>query len=133
MEFGFVSLVCDQVRTLLRIRSEREIPAAGAKPPFGAKLYCGDIRMTVQSGMTDVLWRWLLEQGWREVVVRPDRRRYKDIPTTYVTHLIDATGDEQRARMMAIAIANAQYRPTMTRDGRIVPVRPQREKSDRDA
>ena len=126
MELDFVSHVRDQVRTLLKIRCEREIPPAGGKPPFGAKLFCGDIRMTVRSGMSDQLWHWLLAQGWREVAVRPDRRSYKDIPTAYVTRLIDAVANEERARVMEFAIANAQYRPSMTRDGRIIPVRKDR-------
>ncbi len=121
MELDFVTHVRDQVRTLLKIRCEREIPPPGEKPAFGTKLFCGDIRMTVRSGMTDALWRWLLDQGWREVAVRPDRRRYKDIPSAYVTRLIDSVANEERARVMAAAVANAQYRPRMTRDGRIVP------------
>ena len=123
MELDFVAHVRDQVRTLLKIRCEREVPSESSKPGFGAKLVCGDIRMTVRSGMTDQLWRWLLDQGWREVAMRPDRRRYKDIPTTFVTRLIDAVTNEERARVMDFAIANAHYRPTMTRDGRIIPVR----------
>ena len=122
MELDFVAHVRDQVRTLLKIRCERQIPSGGSKPGFGAKLVCGDIRLTVRSGMTDQLWRWLLEQGWREVAVRPDRRRYKDIPSTFVTRLIDAETNEARARVIDFAIANAEYRPTMTRDGRIIPV-----------
>lgn len=126
MELDFVSHVRDQVRTLLKIRCERETPSEGSKPPFGAKLFCGDIRMTVRSGMSDQLWRWLLDQGWREVAVRIDRRRYKDIPTAYVTRLIDAVANEERARVLEVAIANAQYRPSMTRDGRIIPVRKSR-------
>jgi hypothetical protein len=121
LEFEFVSHVRDQVRTLLKIRCERATPARGDKPPYGAKLYCGEFRMTMQSGMTDTLWQWLLDQGWREVPVRLDRRHYKDIPTAYVTRLIDSVADEERARVMAAAVANAQYRPRMTRDGRIVP------------
>ena len=121
MELDFVSHVRDQFRTLLKIRCERGIPREGRKPPFGAKLVCGDIRMTVRSGMSDQLWRWLLDQGWREVAVRPDRRRYKEIPTTFVLRLIDAVANEERALVMEFAIANAQYRPSMTRDGRIIP------------
>ncbi len=126
MELDFVAHVRDQVRTLLKIRCEREIPSESRKPGFGAKLVYGDIRMTVRSGMTDQLWRWLLDQGWREVAVRPDRRRYKDIPSTFVTRLIDAVTDEERARVVEFAVANAEYRPTMTRDGRIIPVRKDR-------
>jgi hypothetical protein len=123
LELDFVAHVRDQVRTLLKIRCEREIPSESSKPGFGAKLVCGDIRMTVRSGMTDQLWRWLLDQGWREVAVRPDRRHYKDIPSTFVTRLIDAVTNEERARVVEFAVANAEYRPTMTRDGRIIPVR----------
>ena len=126
MELDFVAHVRDQVRTLLKIRCERGIPSESSKPGFGAKLVCGDIRMTVRSGMTDQLWRWLLDQGWREVAVRPDRRHYKDIPSTFVTRLIDAVTDEERARVVDFAIANAEYRPTMTRDGRIIPDRKDR-------
>ena len=121
MELDFVSHVRDQVRTLLKIRRERGVPSESGKPPFGTKLSCGDVRMTVRSGMTDQLWRWLLDQGWREVPVHVDRRRYKDIPTAYVTRLIDSEANEERARVMQVAIANAQYRPRMTRSGHIVP------------
>jgi len=70
--------------------------------------------------MTDALLRWLLDKGWREVQVRADRRRYKDIPSSYVTRLIDAESNEERARVLSVAVANAQYRPVFTRDGRIV-------------
>lgn len=130
MELDFVSHVRDQVRTLLRIRCKRAIASESRKPQFGAKVSLGDIRMTVRAGMTDQLWRWLLDQGWREVPVRLDRRRYKDIPTTYVSRLIDAVANEERARVMEVAIANAQYRASMTRDGRIIPVRKNRTPND---
>ena len=132
MELDFVSHVRDQVRTLLKIRCAREVPPLGAKPSFGAKLFCGDIRMTVRSGMSDALWRWLLDNGWREVVVRPDRRHYKDIPSAYVTRLIDSVANEERARVLAAAVANAVYRPHMTRDGRIVPA-PRPRETNREA
>lgn len=126
MELDFVSHVRDQVRTLLKIRCERGVPSESSKPPFGTKLFRGDIRMTVRSGMSDQLWRWLLDQGWREVPVQVDRRRYKDIPTAYVTRLIDSVANEERARVLEAAVANAQYRPRMTRDGRIVPAHKER-------
>jgi hypothetical protein len=34
--------------------------------------------MTMQAGMTEALWRWLVKEGWREITFRPDRRRYRD-------------------------------------------------------
>ena len=114
-----VGQVRDQVRTLLNIRRERGLPPAGSKPALGAKLICGDIRMTVQAGMSQSLWQWLVEQGWREVTFRPDRRRYRDLPTAYVTRLIDSSTLEERSRILEAAIANASYRPVMSRSGRM--------------
>jgi hypothetical protein len=117
-----LNIVCqvrDQVRTLLNIRRERGLPPPGSKPGLGAKLTCGDMRMTVQAGMSQALWHWLLQQGWREVTFRPDRRRYRDLPAAYVTRLIDSTSPEERARVLSAAVANATYRPVMSRSGRM--------------
>ena len=107
---SLVSPVTDRVRTLLRIRVNRDMPGVGSKPSIGARISCGELRLTVQAGMSDGLWRWLLQQGWREVTFRPDRRRYRDLPPTYVTQLIDCPA-EQRDRVLEAAIANAVWRP----------------------
>jgi hypothetical protein len=104
-----VGPVRDRVRTLLRIRVERGLPAASAKPGIGSRICCEDVRMTVQAGMSDGLWRWLVKQGWREITFRPDRRSYREVPTAYVTRLIDANPDE-RERVLAAAIVNASAR-----------------------
>ncbi len=111
-----VGPVRDRVRTLLNIRVERGLRSAGLKPGIGARICCDDVRMTVQAGMSDSLWRWLTKLGWREITFRPDRRRYRDIPTAYVTRLIDST-PEERERVLAAAIANAAYRGRATRPG----------------
>ena len=109
-----VTQVCDQVRTLFRIRRERSTSRAGQKPGVGARIACGDLRMTVQAGMSDALWRWLTNQGWREVLYRPDRRRYRDVPHGYVTQLIDAHPDH-RERILSLAKAHAAFRPQRPR------------------
>jgi hypothetical protein len=111
-----VGPVRDRVRTLLRIRVSRGLPSVGTKPALGARLFRDDVRMTVQAGMSDALWRWLVKEGWREITFRPDRRRYRDIPAAYVTRLIDV-GAEERERVMAAAIANATVRPLPARRG----------------
>lgn len=98
------------VRTLFRIRRKRSLPAAGAKPGVGARIACGEYRIIVQAGMTDSLWKWLAQQGWREVTYRPDRRRYLDIPHAFVTELIDA-GPDEYAPVLEAAKAEATYRP----------------------
>jgi hypothetical protein len=64
--------------------------------------------------MSDELWQWLMDQGWRVEVYRPDRREYRDIPGSYVTQLIDAD-PAQRAQLMAEAIANAQPKAALVR------------------
>ncbi len=108
--------VRDRVRTLLKIRVERGLRSAGLKPGIGARICCEDLRMTVQAGMSDALWNWLAKQGWREITFRPDRRRYRDVPTAYVTRLIDSY-TEERERVLAAAIANAAYRGRAMRPG----------------
>ena len=99
----------NRVRDFMRTRKERALPRRGAKPPIGAHIVCSDVRMTIQAGMSDELWRWLLEQGWREPAYRPDRRRYREVPSTWVTRLIDAP-PEARARILETAIENAAFR-----------------------
>jgi hypothetical protein len=111
-----VGPVRDRVRTLLNIRIERGLRSAGIKPGIGARICCEDLRMTVQAGMSDALWNWLAKQGWREITFRPDRRRYRDVPTAYVTRLIDSY-TEERERVLAAAIANAAYRGRAMRPG----------------
>jgi hypothetical protein len=66
--------------------------------------------MTVQAGFSDELWHWLLEQGWREVRYRPDRRQYRGVPASCVTELIDASAEE-RPLVLASAVAKASFRP----------------------
>lgn len=97
-------------RTLFRIRRPRAVPRARAKPGVGARVTHGDYRMIVQAGMTDSLWIWLAQQGWREVTYRPDRRRYLEIPHGFVTALIDA-GPDDRPLILEAAKAEASYRP----------------------
>ena len=97
-------------RTLFRIRRPRAVPPARGKPGVGARITHGEYRMIVQAGMTDSLWIWLAQQGWREVTYRPDRRSYLEIPHAFVTELIDASPDD-RPQILEAARAEASYRP----------------------
>jgi len=51
----------DRVRGLQRSRTERALPRRGPKPAIGAHIVLGDLRMTVQAGLSDELWHWLLD------------------------------------------------------------------------
>ncbi len=101
-----------RVRDFIRTRKERAVPRRTPKPAIGAPIVSGDIRMMVQAGLSDDLWRWLLEQGWREPAYRPDRRRYRDVPSSWVTRLIDAQ-PEARTRVLAAAMESAAHRPAL--------------------
>lgn len=102
----------DQVRTLFKIRKERQVPPRGPKPRIGSAIYKDNVRMIVQAGMSDDLWLWLLDQGWREVLYKPDRRRYRDVSPSSITALFDAPAEE-REKMLAKAVARATTRPTL--------------------
>jgi hypothetical protein len=102
----------NQVRGLLKIRRDRKLPRRGPKPHIGACVICGEVRMTVQAGLSDELWQWLLERNWRELIYRPDRRRYREIPARWVTLLYDADLG-QRERALAAGVAKAAWKPIL--------------------
>ena len=102
--------VRNKVRNLLGIRRERKLPRRSPKPSVGARIVRDDVRMVVQAGLHRELWGWLQDQGWREVMVRPDRRTYREVPSRWVTLLIDAPAEDREAVLKA-AIAEARAVP----------------------
>jgi hypothetical protein len=94
------------------MRKERALPRRGSKPAIGSYIAREDLRITIQAGMSDQLWRWLLEQGWREVTFQPDRRRYRDVPSAWVTRLTDSPPD-LCARVLEAAVEKAVIRPSL--------------------
>jgi hypothetical protein len=100
----------DGFRNLFNIRQERTRPPRGPKPRMGAKIYLHDVRMAVQPGLSDELWDWLTELGFREITFSPDRRRYRDLPRSLVTRLYDAPREDWRA-LLKVAIQEATKRP----------------------
>jgi hypothetical protein len=98
-----------RVREFFNAHKRRAMPRRTAKPAIGARIVLGDVRMTVQAGMSHELWHWLLAQGWREPSFRPDRRRYRDVPSAWVTWLIDAA-PETRAQVLEVGTTKAVHR-----------------------
>ena len=113
---SFGAAVRDRFRTWLNIRKARNQQRRGPRPSVGARIYCDDARMTVQAGMTVELWGWLQSQGWREVLFKGDRRRYRDVSTEMAMQLIDAP-PERREEVLAQAIENAVARTRPTEGG----------------
>ena len=105
-------LLRNRVRGLLNIRKPRAGLRRGHKPPVGAFVVKDDYRFRMQSGMSDERWRWLQDQGWRESRYRPDRRVYRDIPTAWVTGLIDAP-DENCHKVLEAAMLRARPGPRL--------------------
>jgi hypothetical protein len=80
----------DWVRTLTGQRRKRVLPRRSAKPAIGARIVLVDVgkRLTIPAGLSDALWVWLLDAGWRVERYRPDRRHYRDISRLQVEHLL---------------------------------------------
>lgn len=110
---SFTAALRDRLRTLLNLRKPRKTPRRGPKPSVGARIFCDDLRMTVQAGMSHELWNWLQARGWREVTFKPDRRRYREISTDWARQLIDCP-PEQRAEVLAQAVEAAVSRTGAT-------------------
>lgn len=103
----------DSVRSVLGVRAKRSMPRVGPRPLLGAKIVRGDLRITVQAGLTAETWHWLIEQGWREETFRHDRRVYREVPSARVADLFDATDPDERWDRMQLAIAEAKVRPAV--------------------
>ena len=100
----------DAFRNLFGIRRRRTPPRASVKPALGAKIAMEDFRIVVQAGLSDELWSFLVQAGFREVVHRPERRRYRNLPPSIVSELYDAPPEEWQALLMA-ALKEAAKRP----------------------
>jgi uncharacterized protein YfaT (DUF1175 family) len=108
----------DGIRNLFNVRVSRGRADRGPKPRLGARICHGDVRISVQSGLTDDTWSWLQEQGWREVTFRPDRRRYRDVPPSLVTKLFDAVPTDRLSVLKeAMSAATAKPLPQTIRRG----------------
>lgn len=82
-----------------------------SKPAIGATIRCSGMRMSVQAGLSDDLWHWLVSQGWRELAPGENRLQLKPLPTTLVTKLFDAQPAE-RERVLMNAIRQITRRPS---------------------
>lgn len=108
----------NRLRSLLGEHVPRAVPRRSRKPRIGTYVVHVEegLRLVVQAGLTDELWEWLLDQGWRVPSYHPDRRAYRDLPVSQITRLIDAD-PIQRDQVMFEAIMNSQRKPLLGRRG----------------
>jgi len=111
----------DDIRTLLKIRQKRTRPRAGFRPRVGATIFMDDFRIVVQAGLSEALWNWLVQAGFREVTYSPDRRLYRDVPPSLVTRLYGAPAEEWEELLM-LALREASKRPRVRVGARSVRV-----------
>jgi hypothetical protein len=72
--------VKDTLRTLLRIRVEREPLPPGPKPQVGSNIVREKFRIRLKYPVSDEQWEWFTEKGWRTIDMRSNRRRYTCVP-----------------------------------------------------
>jgi hypothetical protein len=82
------------------------------KPAIGATICCAGMRMSVQAGLSDDLWHWLVSLGWRELAAGENRLQLKPLSTPLVTRLFDAQ-PEERERVLMNAIRQITRRPSV--------------------
>jgi len=100
------TLFSTPISELLGRKKEQQRRRVAHKPPIGATLCCAGLRMTVQAGLSDDLWQWLVKLGWRELQPRENRLNFKALPSALVTRLFDCHA-EDRERLLLAAIRQA--------------------------
>jgi hypothetical protein len=115
---GLFDSVRNSVRKALGLRKERAVPRPGPKPRLGAKIVKDDVRITVQAGLNDSTWKWLVELGWREEMFRNSRRAYREVPPSRVAELFDAADPDERQQLLQLAVEEATYRPVFNLERR---------------
>lgn len=105
-------LIAGPVGRMLARRRREETRRLRVKPAIGSTICCADVRMTVQAGMSDELWQWLVAQGWRPLAPREDRYRFRALPSAHVAALFDAAPDDrERYLLAALRLARGELAP----------------------
>jgi hypothetical protein len=105
-EAGMV--IVDSLRTMMGIRRARQLLPAGPLPPIGSNIVNGTLRIRLKYPVTPEQWRWLTTLGWRTIDMRYNRRRYHLVDDKSVRAMIMAEGDDERARIHQIIMAQAK-------------------------
>lgn len=79
------------LRSLLGIRTERQILPLGVKPQIGSTLVRNRLKVRLRTPLDDEQWQWLGQMGWRRVDMRANRRCYEALPDRTMRKLLDKT------------------------------------------
>lgn len=108
---GWLQFFSPPTAAQLARRKRDELRRLSTKPSTGTTIFCADLRMSVQAGMSLELWRFLASRGWRELDDPSLRLRLRALPSTAVMALIDGPAErweELLAKAMKLAVQNAE-------------------------
>jgi hypothetical protein len=84
----------DILRTMIGIRTERQLLPIGEKPQVGSNIALQSLRMQLKYPIDSEFWDWLCSKGWRTIDLRYDRRQYTLVSDEIVIRLMK--GDERK-------------------------------------
>lgn len=90
-----IDVIKNSLRTIFRVRHDRELPPPGPKPAFGATVVYKRLKMQLIVPIDYEQWDWLTLKGWRTLDMRQNRRRYFRIPRKAVIRLLHAKPEER--------------------------------------
>ena len=80
----------DWIRNTLSIRQNRRPAPVGSRPPVGAIIIRGPVKMSITQEVPRELWDWLVLSGWRNLPVKDDQRKGLLAPTDALKTLLEA-------------------------------------------
>lgn len=66
----------DRVRTMVGVRTKRQVAPAHSKPSLGGSIVKDRFRIRLKHPIDDELWAWLCDMGWRAMPIHNNRRKY---------------------------------------------------------
>lgn len=90
----------DRVRTMMGVRTQRQLLPAQGKPSLGGSIVKDRFRIRLRQPIDDELWQWLSEAGWRSMPVNNNRRKYTIISDKLFERWVFAE-PARRAELMA--------------------------------
>ena len=109
---GWLQFFSTPTPAQLARRKRDELRRLAHKPHMGATIFCADLRMSVQAGMSMDQWRWLVGRSWQELDDLGRRNRLRALPSSAVMTLFDST-PERWEELLAAAIKQAIRKPTI--------------------
>lgn len=89
----------DRIRTMMGLRTQRQLQPAHGKPSLGASIVKDRFRIRLKHPIDDETWDWLSEKGWRAMSVNNNRRKYTIVSERSFERLLRAEPLEREALM----------------------------------